>query len=297
MNAIRRILAATDLSGPARHAVERAAWLAREQPGAQLTLCHVFNLPALEHFRRIMDGGSENVERSLLAGAEEDLAQIARETGESHGLAAPLTRLSVGRALDDIPAAARELDADLLVMGARGAHFVREFLLGSTTERVLRRVRCPVLAVKQRPHESYRRVLVPVDFSAYTAPAIRLARALGPDAEITLFHSFEVELEGKMQFAGVAEDTIRQYRARARQAAIDAMETLLASVAGGPLAPMVVHGPASTGILEAEQNVGADLVVMGKHGQTLMEELLLGSVTKHVLAHSSCDVLVSGASA
>jgi nucleotide-binding universal stress UspA family protein len=296
MSTVRTILAATDLSGPARHAVERAAWLARERAGTKLTLCHVFSLPALERFRRILEPGAEKVEQSLLAGAEKELAELARELERRHGTAAA-TRLTVGRALDDIPAAARELDADLLVMGARGAHFVREFLLGSTTERVLRRTRCPLLAVKQRPHEPYRRVLVPVDFSAYSAPAIRLARALAPQAEVTVLHAFEVELESKMQFAGVAEETIRHYRARARQDAADAMQALLASVPEGPLAPMVVHGPAGTAILEAEQNVGADLIVLGKHGQSVMEELLLGSVTKHVLAHSACDVLVSGAEA
>ena len=35
-----------------------------------------------------------------------------------------------------------------------------------------------------------------------------------------------------------------------------------------------------------------DLIVIGKHGLQVMEELLLGSVTKHVLAESQCDVMV-----
>jgi nucleotide-binding universal stress UspA family protein len=33
--------------------------------------------------------------------------------------------------------------------------------------------------------------------------------------------------------------------------------------------------------------------VLGKHGRNIIEETLLGSVTKHVLAESSCDVVVS----
>jgi len=33
---------------------------------------------------------------------------------------------------------------------------------------------------------------------------------------------------------------------------------------------------------------------MGKHGQSTLEELLLGSVTKHILAYSNGDVLVAG---
>lgn len=43
-----------------------------------------------------------------------------------------------------------------------------------------------------------------------------------------------------------------------------------------------------------EQELDCDLIVMGKHGQGMLEELLLGSVTKHVLAESTGDVLVLG---
>jgi len=55
-----------------------------------------------------------------------------------------------------------------------------------------------------------------------------------------------------------------------------------------------VHGAATLRILEQEQTIDADLIVIGKHGRSVMEELLLGSVTKHVLAHSSSDVLIAG---
>ena len=41
-----------------------------------------------------------------------------------------------------------------------------------------------------------------------------------------------------------------------------------------------------------EQEVNADLIVVGKHGSHIAEELLIGSVTKHVLAESQCDLLV-----
>jgi len=47
-------------------------------------------------------------------------------------------------------------------------------------------------------------------------------------------------------------------------------------------------------ILEHEQMMDADLIVMGKHGQSALEELLLGSVTLHVLAYSSSDVFIAG---
>ena len=45
-------------------------------------------------------------------------------------------------------------------------------------------------------------------------------------------------------------------------------------------------------ILEAAENVGADLIVMGSHGRTGVKRLLLGSVAEHVLRHAKCPVVV-----
>ncbi|HYN59971.1 MAG TPA: universal stress protein, partial [Rubrivivax sp.] len=57
----------------------------------------------------------------------------------------------------------------------------------------------------------------------------------------------------------------------------------------------VTFGTPPACIVEAEQAQDCDLVVLGKHGQSPTEELLLGSVSKHVLAEGSADVLVSTA--
>ncbi len=62
----------------------------------------------------------------------------------------------------------------------------------------------------------------------------------------------------------------------------------------GQLTRQLIHGGATLRILEHEQSMDADLIVMGKHGQSVMEELLLGSVTQHVLAHPGSDVFIAG---
>jgi hypothetical protein len=61
----------------------------------------------------------------------------------------------------------------------------------------------------------------------------------------------------------------------------------------GEYAPLVRHGDPAQLIAALEQEQACDLVIIGKHGQHKAEELLLGSVTKHVLAESQCDVLVT----
>lgn len=54
----------------------------------------------------------------------------------------------------------------------------------------------------------------------------------------------------------------------------------------------VERGKVSDVILAKEKDLSADLIVIGKHGQSMIEELLFGSTTRYVLVGSQCDVLV-----
>ncbi|OJW44362.1 MAG: hypothetical protein BGO60_01500 [Thiobacillus sp. 65-1059] len=295
MTQSRKILAATDFSAPARHALERAALLAQAHPDTRLILAHVVSSSALDSLRRLLGQDAAEQEARLLEQTERTLGEQAERLAARHPVAidAVLTQGSAQAALVRL---AEEQHADLLVMGARGMHFVREHLLGSTIERVLRTSRRPLLAVKQRPYSPYRRILAPVDFSDHAAAAINAAHAWLPDADFVLLHAFEVELESTFRLAGMDDNQIHQYRIQARNAAQTEMEDFIGKlqVPASQLSRQFVHGAATLRILEQEQTIDADLIVIGKHGRSVMEELLLGSVTKHVLAHSSSDVLIAG---
>ncbi|MFZ0106935.1 MAG: universal stress protein [Thiobacillus sp.] len=287
------LLAATDFSDPARHALERAAQLAASHPAARLTLTHVISASVLDRVRNLLHEEMSTLETRVAKEADHALTELAQRLAERHACEIG-TRLSQGSPLNAIADLAEELQADLLVMGARGAHFVREFMLGSTTERVLRKSGRPLLVVKHRPHGAYRRVLVPVDFSPHSRTAVEAAHQWLPDAEIVLLHAFQVELESTLRFASIDDEQIHQYRVVARQEALESMSSFAASLAvpNARLSRSVVHGPPTLRILEHEHSLDTDLIVMGKHGQSPLEEMLLGSVTKHVLAYSSSDVLV-----
>lgn len=289
------LLAATDFSAPARHALERAAMLAQAHPDARLTLAHVVSGSALDTLRRMLPGDAAALETQLLAQAEKNLAELAANLA-AHQACNIDTVLAQGSALTALVELADTRQIDLMVMGVRGAHFVRELLLGSTTERVLRISRRPLLAVRQRPQSPYRRILAAVDFSAHAAAAINAAHSWLPDADIVLLHAFEVELESTFRLAGMDDRQIHDYRIKAREAAQDAMSTFIGTlqVPASRLTRQFEHGAPTLRIIECEQTMDADLIVMGKRGQSMVEELLLGSVTKHVLAHSSSDVFVAG---
>lgn len=172
---------------------------------------------------------------------------------------------------------------------------MRHLLLGSTAERMVSSATRPMLVVKQAAHEHYRTVLVPVDFSAASLPAIKLAQAIAPDATLVLLHVFEIPFEGKLKYAGVDDETIDYYRVATRQDALLRLQELsdAAGLGDANVRGLVLHGQPFQHIIEQEQEQDCDLIVMGKHGESMLEELLLGSVTRHVLSESQCDVLIA----
>lgn len=288
------ILAATDLSAGARHAVERAARLAR-QTDSPLTLLHVLAGSAMQELRQWF-GVSAPVAQRVHDDAQRRLGELMCDVTHPHTATGQVTS---GTPVAEILRVADESEAALIVVGARGEGFIRRLMLGTTTDQLLRRARRPVLMVRNLPQVDYRRVLLAADFSDWSSQSLELARRVAPAARLVLAHVVQVPYEDKLRFAGVDAGTLDAYRMQARAAAVRGLHAL--ADAGG-LAPTdweacVVEGDPSMRLVEQEQMLDCDLIVLGKHGRSAAEDLLLGSVTAHVLAEGSADVLVSAAHA
>ncbi|MDP3420709.1 MAG: universal stress protein, partial [Thiobacillus sp.] len=121
----RTVLAATDFSAPARHALERAAMLAQAHPDARLTLAHVVSQSAFDALRRLLPGNAAALETQVLAQAEKALDELAANLA-AHYPCTIDTVLAQGAPLTALVELADTRSADLLVMGVRGTHFVRE---------------------------------------------------------------------------------------------------------------------------------------------------------------------------
>lgn len=293
MTTFTRLLAATDLSTPARHAAARAALLGREL-AANLDLLHVIGREPLDRLRQLMGASYSAVEQQMFDAARAQMQELATRLYDQYGVS-PAVHVAYGAILDTLNERADAGRADLLVVGAHGGGMLRHMLLGSTAERMVRTARQPILVVKPSPHEHYRQVLVPIDFSDASARALQLARAIAPHAMLIVLHVFDVPFESKLHLAGVEEEIIQRYRIIERQESLEKMHKL---VSAAELPAEYVQLRAQRGdpwlqILEQELEHDIDLIVMGKHGAGRLEELLLGSVTKHVLAQSRCDVLIS----
>lgn len=275
------ILVATDFSGDARNAAWRAGMLARERGLAKGVLLHVLPPVPLDL----------ELELRATAALERSLEALAAEIAAASGFAFE-PRIASGAVVHALAEAAAGFS--LVVLGARGVNPLRDLAIGSSAERLLRKCRRPVLIVKARPQAPYRRVIVPVDFSPDSGAALALAAALAPEAGLTLAHAYEVPFEGKLGLAGASAGDIERYRNEARWQASARMDAMLASagLAPGRASRVLARAYAPRLIQDTAAAAGADLIAIGKHGGSMAEELLLGSVTLHTLAAAACDVLV-----
>jgi nucleotide-binding universal stress UspA family protein len=291
---LKQLLAATDLSAPSRHAVDRGFRIAATT-GASYNVMHAIELDAIDALRELIGDDTAEVKQKLENNARTLLSSSLTDPAHNQGVTANALIVS-GAPLASIVANADALEADLLILGVRGEDYLRHLLLGSTASRLLRKTtRHPILIVKQPPYAPYRRLLIPIDFSPVSEKAIRLGRLVAPDADIILLHAFEVPFESKLSFAGVEDDVIARYRVVARDDAMKRMHHLarMAGLEVGDYMPLVLRGDPSQQAIAQEQELDCDLIVMGKHGVSVTEELLLGSVTQHVIAQSQSDVLVA----
>lgn len=287
---IQSILAATDFSPDARYAGERAAMLGVELAMQRGVLLHVLEQSWIDNLKKFM-GSSPKIERGIINNTSHSLVEsIAKVPKTSVFSLEPQVR--TGNVLDTIVETAS--DFDLLVLGAHGRHPVRAMALGTTSQRILGKMRQPVLVVRRKPEKPYQRVLVAVDFSPNSHKALAYSSVIAPQALIYLVHVFEPLFEMRMISVGVSDKTIEEYRIKAHSEAELEMTRFIKEVGMDPrkLVRHVEYGRPPGKLLEMAEKWDPDLIIVGKHGRSRVEELLLGSITVHMISLSQCDVLV-----
>lgn len=290
--AIRTLLACTDFSPLAGRAVRRAARLAKAHE-AKLVLVHAWDAPTIVPAWGDPGGGAwvsdEVVNEGVRARLERDGAALSAEYG-IQVQATPLTG-SVHRLIVEH---ADAVGADLLVVGAHGETGLLHRLLGSTTQKILRRSHRPVLVVRTAADADYSRLLAATDFSDSARDAARIAAALCPAATLWLLHAHEPELEKRLAYARIDPELGERYFGLALAEAERALATFAGMLERDGIActPMLRQGHPSLLLPSVIDELDIDLVVLGAQGKSRLEAGLLGSVSQHAVAQAPCDVLV-----
>lgn len=140
------VLVPTDGSEASIRAAQLAIELLRGADG-RLTLLFVVDAAVLSELRRFAERSEAEVETELREHGRRYLGLLENEAAAAG--VATTTELREGDPFEEIVGLARELGADLIVMGHVGQRGTRRVLLGSVTQRVLDFAPCPVLVVKR----------------------------------------------------------------------------------------------------------------------------------------------------
>ncbi len=200
-------------------------------------------------------------------------------------------RLCTGQPQQILQQLATEEKADLIVVAKHSRSGLEKLFMGSSTEKILRDAQLPVLVVPdlevRKP--KWRSVICATDFSPPSYAAFRFAIQLAQDqaAKLILAHvidlgSSQASTQRPSQYVESAAEDIRH---KLNDAVIDSRAPKNTEV-------LVMVGKPSTLLVDKARRLGADLVILGKCGHSLMKHRVLGSTTNAILRSASCPVLV-----
>lgn len=294
MTPIRRILAATDLSERAEAAIQRAAMLAAAN-SATLDILHVLQELPLTRARRVLAAMPADMQEQVMTPVREHMENLATTLREQHDITV-IPEIGTGRPAPRIAeyAAANE-GTDLIVIGPHRRAALRNAILGTTAQNLVRAADCSTLVVKHTPAGEYTRVMVPVDFSHHARQAVMEALDIAPRATIHVEHVYEVPYEHYALYGTIAEDAAQSVRNASERQAREDMDTFINSlgeaIKGRDVQASVQPGYPAADIERRAEELDAELIVMGAFGHSDITYALLGSVTVSVMLHSQRDLL------
>jgi len=287
----QRLLVPVDLSEHSGRAIQFAGYI-----GAcfgpiltGVTLLHVTPVSFLGRHIGYIDFREEDLKQSeplrkLRNQYVEDEIKPFMDVGEKMlreaGVKAAVEKLVVdGDPAHEVVRVAEEGGFTGIVMGRRGLSELKVLFLGSVTSKVIGHSPCNVFVVEPESRLQIKHILVATDGSKYSEAAalaaINLAKCVG--AELTAISVAPYELGD--EFSAAEEDVMKIKE----DAAKEGLSASGLTVAGKPYERIVA--------VSKERNI--DLIVVGSHGRTGLERLIMGSVAERVIILSTCAVLVT----
>lgn len=290
MMKIERVLCPVDFSEFSVKAYDYAYSLARHYE-AKLFLEHVVSLVGTTYPHAMLpDGTVATIYWNLANDAEKQLQEMVNER-RWNGCRSEIV-VQKGFVQEAILKLAEDQSVDLIVMGTHGRRGWDRLMMGSVTESVLRKARCPVLAVRKpahdfidpkQPHDvvHLRKVLFCTDFSENSSVALEYALSLAQEyqAELTVLHVLE-------QFPGP------DLTAKTQEVEHKLREPILPDALDWCTVKTVVRvGKPYQEIIQFAVEDQTDLIVLGVRGRGTLDLAVFGSTTHRVIQLGPCPVL------
>jgi nucleotide-binding universal stress UspA family protein len=209
--------------------------------------------------------------------------------------------VKAGEVRQELLGIVEDKEIDLVVMGTRGRSYFERMLLGSVTERMLRKLHVPVLTVSHLDPEKeihapgpvpLRRIVYATDLMDSAEEGLkfsfRLAHEL--DAHLTVVHAVQI-----LDAAILGVDTVYlpDYSADARAQAAERLDRTVALASDGsvPTTTVLADGVPYEAINRVAGETNADLIVINLHGKGPFERALLGTTAERVIRTATIPVL------
>ena len=295
MTPIRHVICPTDFSTFSERALRYAVAVAKWS-GADLTVLFALGGSAAP----LRDAPVHRAPVATDPAARKTLHERLRRFAEPAAAAGVQVRTELvdGDVVAAILAEARRDSRSLVVLGTHGHGGFENLVLGSVTEKVLRKAPCPVLTVPREPERGpaaavlVERILCAVDFSASSQAAFDAALDLAAPsgAALTVVHILR-ELPAA-EAPELAHFNVPEYRRLIEKEARNRLKTFVAGRPPGREAEIrILSGKPWRRILQLAHEIEADLIVLGVQGRSAADLLLFGSTAHHVVRSAPCPVL------
>lgn len=269
-----------DFSEEALHALDFATELADRLDNVSLEVLHVLETPTMTGFATMGGGESLPAIESQVFFLEltERRKKQMKELEEKHA-SKPYkfkTRLKLGNAFQGIHESIQTENPDLVIMGSKGTSGLEEVILGSNTEKVVRRAACPVITIKSAVSpKDIRKIVFASSFREHTPEIAARIKRLQRLFEATLY----LVLVNTPSNFEPSRDSIKRIRDFAKTYDLENVQAEIYNAISEEV-----------GIIQFAEDVDADLLAMTTTGRTGFLHLLTGSIAEDVVNHAKRPV-------
>lgn len=273
---MKKIIVPIDFSEHSEFALETAAAIAKNH-NAEVFVLHMLELSNAIYTASKSSLSEEAVFYLKLAEKKMD-EFLNRSYLEDVEVTPVVKHFKVFKEINDI---VDEHNIDLIVMGSHGASGVKEVLVGSNAEKVVRHSNIPVLIVKHNP------ILVDFDTAIFASDFSDDAISAYIKAKNTF-----INLNAKMHliYVNTPDNGFKS------STEIDRLVSGFLKKADGNLEGLstvniVSDYSVENGVLNFANTIGADLIAVATHGRTGLAHFFEGSISEDITNHSTLPVM------
>ncbi len=290
------ILVAIDFSKTSDYALARAVAIAKERK-ANLTVLHIVQKQPMDNF---LDSTFKKIlsKKVWLTTVEYKEMQLREkiEAFSRHKVNINYIIVSKGSPAEKILHFSKKNKVDLLVIGAHSKHFLRDTFVGTSAEYIAKKTKYPVLIVKNPAQTTYRKILVPVDFSKPSKEALAYTLKFFPKSIIRLLHigDYDYEILLKKEEMHIAKVKVLKIRKAIQFYLENKIRKFIAEYSkklnkNAFIFKLGYPGPT---IIQEAKKLKSDLIVMGTQGHGRNHYIFIGSVANWVLLDTNKDLLL-----